>query len=270
MTATDKQGARMSKAEWGSDVIAEVLRELDVEYMAINPGATFRGVHDSVVNYLGNTKPEIILCNHEEIAVAIAHGYGKAAGKPMAAYVHNVVGLLHATMAIYNAWTNRSSVLVLGATGPMAADNRRPWIDWIHTASVQGNAVRDYVKWDDQPASIGAAIDSLIRAYQITTNHPQGPVYVCFDVTTQEERLDAPVQLPDFSSFPQPTRIQADPDALERATDLLVSAQRPVVVADFIGRSEEAANSLAAARRDALAARHIRRRPLQLPRAPSL
>ena len=244
MTATDKQGARMSKAEWGSDVIAEVLRELDVEYMAINPGATFRGVHDSVVNYLGNTKPEIILCNHEEIAVAIAHGYGKAAGKPMAAYVHNVVGLLHATMAIYNAWTNRSSVLVLGATGPMAADNRRPWIDWIHTASVQGNAVRDYVKWDDQPASIGAAIDSLIRAYQITTNHPQGPVYVCFDVTTQEERLDAPVQLPDFSSFPQPTRIQADPDALERATDLLVSAQRPVVVADFIGRSEEAANAL--------------------------
>ena len=139
MTATDKQGARMSKAEWGSDVIAEVLRELDVEYMAINPGATFRGVHDSVVNYYSEIpSPRSSSATMKQIAVAIAHGYGKAAGKPMAAYVHNVVGLLHATMAIYNAWTNRSSVLVLGATGPMAADNRRPWIDWIHTASVQG------------------------------------------------------------------------------------------------------------------------------------
>ncbi len=235
---------RTSKAEWGSDVIVDVLRDLGVEYVALNPGATFRGVHDSLVNYLGNERPELILCNHEEIAVAIAHGYGKAAGKPMAAYVHNVVGLLHASMAIYNAWANRSSVLVLGGTGPMAADGRRPWIDWIHTASVQGNAVRDFVKWDDQPASVGAAVESLIRAHQIATSAPQGPVYVCFDVATQEQRLDEPVELPDFAAFPAPTRIQADPEALEQAAELLISAERPVILADFIGRSEDAANAL--------------------------
>ena len=169
---------RFSKAEWGSDVIVEVLRDLGIEYVALNPGATFRGVHDSIVNFLGNKNPEMILCTHEEIAVAIAHGYGKAAGKPMAAYVHNVVGLLHASMAIYNAWANRSSMLVLGGTGPMAADGRRPWIDWIHTANVQGNAVRDFVKWDDQPASVGSSIESLIRGYHITSSAPEGPVYI--------------------------------------------------------------------------------------------
>lgn len=237
-------GARVSKAEWGSDVIVEVLRDLGVEYVALNPGATFRGVHDSIVNYLGNRAPELILCPHEEIAVAIAHGYGKAAGKPMAAYVHDVVGLLHASMAIYNAWANRSSVIVLGGTGPMAADGRRPWIDWIHTANVQGNAVRDFVKWDDQPASIGAAVESLIRAHQLTTSAPEGPVYVCFDVATQEQQIEEPFALPDLTAFPRPARIQADPDALERTAGLLTAAERPVVLANSLGRSPEAVGGL--------------------------
>lgn len=235
---------RISKAEWGSDVIVEILRDLGIEYVALNPGATFRGVHDSIVNFLGNKNPEMILCTHEEIAVAIAHGYGKAAGKPMAAYVHNVVGLLHASMAIYNAWANRSSMLVLGGTGPMAADGRRPWIDWIHTANVQGNAVRDFVKWDDQPASIGSSIESLIRGYQITTSPPEGPVYICFDVATQEEKINEPIELPKISSFPKPTNFQADLNAMEEAVNLLVSAKKPVVIADFIGKSPEAAKSL--------------------------
>ena len=242
--AAKGDGARVGKAEWGSDVIVEVLRGLGVEYVALNPGATFRGVHDSIVNYVGNREPELILCPHEEIAVAIAHGYGKAAGKPMAAYVHDVVGLLHASMAIYNAWANRSSVIVLGGTGPMAADGRRPWIDWIHTANVQGNAVRDFVKWDDQPASIGAAVESLIRAHQLTTSAPEGPVYVCFDVATQEQKLDAPFELPDLSTFPRPARIQADPEALEHAAELLVAAERPVVLANALGRSPEATDGL--------------------------
>ncbi len=235
---------RISKAEWGSDVIVETLRGLGIEYVAMNPGASFRGVHDSLVNYLGNERPELILCPHEEIAVAVAHGYGKAAGKPMAAYVHNVVGLLHATMAIFNASANRSAVLVLGGTGPMAADERRPWIEWIHTANVQGNAVRDYVKWDDQPASVGASVESLIRAYHIATSQPEGPVYVNFDVSTQEQQLTEPFEMPDLDAFPAPTRFQADPDALDHAASLLVDAQRPVVLADFLGRSEEATGGL--------------------------
>ena len=113
--ATKAKGSRISKAEYGSDVIAEAIRDLGIEYVALNPGASFRGIHDSFVNYLGNERPEMILCNHEEIAVAIAHGYGWAAGKPMAAFVHDIVGLLHASMAMFNAWMGRAGVLVLGA-----------------------------------------------------------------------------------------------------------------------------------------------------------
>ena len=207
--ATIKSNKRISKAEYGSDVIAEAIRELGIEYIALNPGASYRGVHDSLVNYLGNTKPEMILCNHEEIAVAIAHGYGRAAGKPMAAFVHDIVGLLHASMAMFNAWMARAGVLVLGGTGPVDANHRRPWIDWIHTANVQGNAVRDFVKWDDQPASAEAAVESLIRGYHLVNTEPKGPVYICFDTDVQEGKLDKPFEMPDFSAFSAPTRFNA-------------------------------------------------------------
>src|SRR5881628_2387408 len=144
-------------ARYGSDVIVDLLKGFGIQYAALNPGATYRGLHDSIVNYRGN-KPEIVTCTHEEIAVAIAHGYTKVTGKPMAAIVHDVVGLLHASMAIYYAHIDRAPVLVLGATGPLDRSKRRPYIDWIHSALVQGNAVRDFVKWDDQPASVAAEI----------------------------------------------------------------------------------------------------------------
>ena len=244
MTLGQSATGRVSKAAWGSDVIAETLRELRIEYVAMNPGATFRGVHDSIVNYLGNERPELILCNHEEIAVAIAHGYGRASGRPMAAFVHDIVGLLHASMAMFNAWMGRAGVLVLGATGPLDATHRRPWIDWIHTANVQGEAVRNFVKWDDQPGSVSASVESLIRAYHLVTTEPQGPVYICFDVGIQEEKLSSPFQFPDFSRFPGPTRFQADPAALDQVASILVGARNPVILADFLGRSEAATSGL--------------------------
>lgn len=225
------------RPEYGSDLIVDVLRGLGIEYAALNPGATFRGLHDSLVNYGRNLRPEMIQCCHEEIAVAVAHGYAKAAGRPMAAIVHNVVGLQHASMAIFNAWCDQAPVLVLGGTGPMAADRRRPWIDWIHTALVQGQAVRDYVKWDDQPASIAAIPEALVRGHRIAVTEPQGPVYVCFDADLQEQPLGAPPALPDFHRFAPPSRVQADPAALERAAALLDAAERPVIVAQYAGRA---------------------------------
>ncbi|HEU0073297.1 MAG TPA: thiamine pyrophosphate-dependent enzyme [Dehalococcoidia bacterium] len=233
-----------TKPEWGSDVIVETLRRLGMEYIALNPGASFRGVHDSLVNYAGNTRPEMILCPHEEIAVAIAHGYGRAAGKPMAAFVHDIVGLLHASMAIFNAWLARDPVLVLGGTGPVDANHRRPWIDWIHTANVQGTAVRDFVKWDDQPASPEAAVESLVRAYNLILSEPQGPVYVCFDTDVQEQKLDASFEMPDISRFNLPSRLAADPAAIAEAARMLVEAQRPVILANMLGRTAEAPNGL--------------------------
>ena len=143
------------KELWGSDAIAAMLRALDIPYLALNPGASYRGLHDSIVNYLGNERPQMLLCLHEESAVAIAHGYAKASGRMMGAVLHSNVGLMHGTMAIFNAWCDRVPMLILGATGPWDAAQRRPWIDWIHTASDQGALVRDYTKWDNQPG-VGA------------------------------------------------------------------------------------------------------------------
>src|SRR5579883_2804419 len=148
--------AMVAGPEYGSDAVVDVFRALGIEYVAGNPGSSYRGLHDSIVNYGGNRAPEFIECTHEEIAVAIAHGYAKTTGRPMVAAIHDVVGLQHASMALFNAFIDRAAVLAVGGTGPMDATLRRPWIDWIHTAQIQGNLVRDYVKWDDQPASVAA------------------------------------------------------------------------------------------------------------------
>ena len=189
---------------WGSDAAALMLRELGLPYVALNPGASYRGLHDSLVNLLGNRDPQMLLCLHEEHAVAIAHGYAKVTGKPMGAVVHSNVGLMHATMAIFDAWCDRVPVFVLGATGPVDAAMRRPWIDWIHTAQDQGALVRNFTKWDDQPASVAAAAESLLRAYRIMQTPPKGPVYICLDAALQESRIGQLPPLPSADRFRPP------------------------------------------------------------------
>lgn len=225
---------------YGSDVIVDVLRALGIEYVALNPGASYRGLHDSLVNYGGNQRPQMLLCHHEEIAVGIAQGYYKASGKMMGAIVHNVVGLQHATMAIFNAWCDRAPVLVLGGTGPMEAGLRRPWIDWIHTANLQGNLVRDFVKWDDQPHAVGDIPESLLRAYRTALTKPYGPVYVCFDCEVQEGAIESAPPLPDVNRYRPAAPIAAPEDAIARAAEWLVGAQLPVIVADRLSRSPAA------------------------------
>lgn len=241
---TQKTKPVSSKAQYGSDIIVDLLKALDIEYATFNPGATFASLHDSIVNYGGNQKPKLVLCCHEEIAVDIAHGYNLVAAKPMLAMVHNLVGLLHATMAIFNAWVDRAPVLILGAVGPLATEKRRPWIDWIHTALDQGNVVRDYVKWDDTAVSLPGAIDSILRGYQLMMTEPKGPVYVCLDATLQREKLDKPVTIPDVGRFVPPTSIQADSAALKKAAELLVAAEHPVIIADYLGRKPGAVDAL--------------------------
>ncbi len=240
--------ARPSRAEYGSDYIVELLRALDVPYCSFNPGASFRGVHDSLVNFdpEGKGGPGVVEVCHEEISVAIAHGYYRATGRPMAAIAHDVVGLQHATMAIFNAWVDRAPVLVLGGTGPMDTTQRRPWIDWIHTANVQGNLVRDFVKFDDQPATLQAVPDSLFRAYRTMLVEPPGPVYVCFDTTVQEVAAPEGLTVPDPAPYVQTSRPGADPAALARAADMLAEARRPVIVAGRVGRHRESVAHLAA------------------------
>lgn len=233
-----------NQPEFGSDVIVDLMKGFDIEYAAFNPGATFRGIHDSIVNYGGNIKPQVIFCCHEEISVAIAHGYGKAKGRPMAAITHNIVGLQHASMAIFNAWCDQVPVIVLGGTGPMDTTRRRPWIDWIHTALVQGNQVRDYVKWDDQPQTLEGVPMSFIRAYRVATTEPKGPVYICYDTDLQEKAIQERIPIPDLSRFAPPASMQANPESLRQAARFLVEAQSPLIIADYLGRNPDAVSAL--------------------------
>lgn len=224
---------------WGSDYLVDVIRALDLKYVALTPGASFRGLHDSLVNHLGNADPQMLLCLHEEHTVALAHGYAKVTGEPMGVILHSNVGLMHATMTIYNAWCDRKPVLIFGATGAVDAAKRRPWIEWIHTAKDQGALVRDYTKWDDQPASLPAAAESMLRASMIARTAPCAPVYVCFDVSLQEERAPDDIGLPDTSRFKKPLSPQPAPEAIQEAARLLAAAKNPLILIGRVARSTE-------------------------------
>jgi thiamine pyrophosphate-dependent acetolactate synthase large subunit-like protein len=217
-------------ARWGSDAIAELLRALDIEFVALTPGASFRGLHDSLVNHLGNERPRMLLALHEEHAVSIAHGYARVAGRPMAVALHANVGLMHATMAIFNAWCDRIPMLLLGGVGPMDATQRRPWVDWIHTARDVGALIRGYTKWDDQPASVAAALEAIVRAWQIASTPPAGPVYVALDAAIQEQMIDARVVPPPLARFRPPLPGEASREVVERVATALANAARPLML----------------------------------------
>ena len=223
---------------WGSDAIAEILRRLDLPFISLNPGASYRGLHDSLVNFTGNRAPEIVLCLHEEHAVALAHGFAKVTGRPMAVALHSNVGLMHATMALFNAFCDRVPMVVLGATGPLDASRRRPWIDWIHTAADQAALIRDYVRWDDQPGSIPAAIESIVRADQLTRGYPSAPTYVCLDSALQEAPLEVPPRFPDPARHRPPALPGPDPRAASEIATALARSERPLLAVGRVGRDE--------------------------------
>lgn len=225
---------------FGSDVVADVLRALDIPYITLTPGASFRGLHDSLVNYLGNERPQILLCLHEEHAIAIAHGWAKVTGSPLAAALHSNVGLFHASMAIFNAWCDRMPLLIVGATGPVDAIRRRPWIDWIHTARDQGAIVRPYTKWDDQPASPAAAREAICRAVWLSTSVPMAPVYVNLDAGMQEQAVREPLAPIDVARLVPAVRPGASQGLVAEAASVLKGAARPVIMIGRVSRSEQA------------------------------
>jgi thiamine pyrophosphate-dependent acetolactate synthase large subunit-like protein len=225
---------------WSSDAIARMLQALEVPWVSLVPGASFRGLHDSLVNHTGNQRPQMILCLHEGAAVSVAHGYAKASGRMMGTILHSNVGLLNGSMGIFNAWCDRVPMLILGATGPWDAAKRRPWIDWIHTASDQGALVRGYTKWDNQPASVPAAYDALLRAAQMATTAPCGPTYVNLDAALQESKLGALPTLPDPSRFGAPDSPRPAPELIARAASVLSGASSPVIL---VGRGKRTIES---------------------------
>ena len=215
---------------WGSDVAAEMLRRLGIKYVCVNPGSSFRGLHDSLVNYLGNDDPKLMLALHEQSVVAIAHGYAKVTGKPMAVVVHSNVGLMCGLMSVFNAWCDRMPILMLGATGAVNSAVRRSWIDWSHTFRDQGALVRHYVKWDEQPASPQAVVDSMLRAYQAACTAPCGPSYVILDRRLQEDALSKEIVIPDIARYAPPLPGAPSEAAVSQAAAWLHAAKNLAIM----------------------------------------
>ena len=233
----------VSDQRWGSDVIADFLKAHGFEFVSFNPGASFRAIEESIVNYNDNT-PTVIQAQNEGLSVAIAHGYAKATGDPALCLLHNTVGTLNGAMGIYNAYVDRVPLLLVGGSGPLRKSKRRPWIDWIHTNLDQGALVREYTKWDDEPAHIDGVAESIVRAYNVANTRPKGPVYLTLDHELQEKELDEPIPIPDPAAFPGPTRPAPDSKAIARVADALVEANRPVALVDAVGDSQRAVEAL--------------------------
>ena len=179
-----------------SDFMVDVIKSLDIAYLPCNPAQSFRGLHESLINYGGNKKPEFLTCTHEEASVAMAHGYFKIAGKPLLVLCHGTVGLQHAAMAIYNAWCDRVPVIVMGGTDLDAA-KRPPGVPTFHSAQDINALVREFTKWDDQPVSLPHFAQSFVRAYKLAMTPPHEPVMIALDCGLQEEAVARPRQAHD-------------------------------------------------------------------------
>ena len=221
----------------GSDFMVDVLKSLGIDYVAANPGSSFRGLHESVINYGGNEKPEFITCCHEESAVAMAHGYSKIEGKPMAVFLHSDVGLQHGSMAIYNAFCDRAPVYLI-AGNALEINARRPGVEWDHSVQDAAAIVRDCLKWDDTPISLDHFAESAVRAYKIATTTPMAPVLLVADGELQEGPIpdDAKYHIPKFTQAMPP---QGDSGSVAEAARMLVAAENPAILLERTARTAD-------------------------------
>jgi thiamine pyrophosphate-dependent acetolactate synthase large subunit-like protein len=227
----------------GSDFMVDVIKALGLEYVAANPGSSFRSLQESLINYGGNKNPEFITCLHEESSAGMAHGYAKAAGKPMAILAHGTVGLQHASMGIYNAWSDRVPMMVI-AGNVLDATKRRAGVEWYHSVQDAAALLRDFTKWDDQPASLQHFAESMVRAYKISTTPPMEPVVIVADGDLQEgpiEQHEPPLEIPRLTAVTPP---QGDSGGLAEAAKLLVAADNPVILADRVARTPDGVTRL--------------------------
>lgn len=226
----------------GSDFMVDVIKDLELPFITTNPGSSFRGLHESLVNYGGNSKPELLTCPHEEQAIAMAHGYAKVAGgKPIGVLVHGTVGLQHASMAMYNAWCDRVPMVVLGGNH-LDATERRSGVEWSHSAQDAARVVRDFTKWDDAPLSLQHFSESMARAYKIATTAPMGPVVVIIDAHLQEAEMGS--QAPTIPGVAPTVPPRGGAAALEEAARWLVEAENPVIVVDLMAHDQDGVERL--------------------------
>src|SRR5215470_14696074 len=236
-TETPRESANRIGGKAGSDFMVDVIKTLDIKYLPANCASSYRGIHESLINYGGNKMPEFLTCMHEESAVAMAHGYFKIAGKPLMTLCHGTVGLQHASMAIYNAWCDRVPVIVVGGNDLDAA-TRPPGVPTFHSAQDINAMVRDFTKWDDTPVSLQHFAQSMVRAYKIAMTPPYGPVAISLDAGLQQEPIRNNGEKLSIPRYVPTSPPQGDSGAVKEAARLLAGAERPVIVVDRAARTD--------------------------------
>lgn len=235
-----QNGDSSPKAGWGSDFVAKQLSKVHIPYFVLVPGSSYRGLHDSLVNLNGNNSPEMVVCLHEEHAIAIAHGYAKVTEKPLACGLHANVGLMHASMAIFNAFIDRVPMVIFGATGPLDTTKRRPWIDSTHTAVDQAALVRNYTKWDDQPSTVNSAIRSVIKATAVASVKPCAPTYIVLDVGLQEsEYNEQDVRYPDTERYLNQQSAGASQADVKKVAQALKESTKALIMFGRMNRTQK-------------------------------
>ena len=223
--------------------MVDVIKSMKIEYIYSNPASSFRGLHESLINYGKNTMPEFLTVTHEEASVAMCHGHFKATGKPQMALMHGTVGLQHAAMAVYNAWADRVPLIMIGGND-LDASKRPPGVPTVHSAQDINALVRDFTKWDDQPVSLQHFSQSFVRAYKYAMTPPYGPVMLALDAGVQQASIKPEEKDLYTPRYVAPSPPHGDPNALREAAKLLVNAQNPVIVADRCARTQAGINSL--------------------------
>lgn len=231
------QNDPVQQSSSGGDFMVDVLKTIGFDYVTQTPASTFRGLHEAILNHGMNKMPEVLSCVHEEIAVAMAHGYAKIEGRPLAVMVQGTVGLQHASMPLYNAWCDQAPIYMI-AGNTVDAAKRGFSFEWAHAAIDPAVIVRDYVKWDDQPASLQHFAESAVRAYQIAMTPPFAPVLLSLDSELQENPI------PNRSALAIPKLVQVSPPqgdsgAVADVAQQLVKAQNPVIIAERMARTPQ-------------------------------
>lgn len=234
--ASTTQREPLSPPQFGADFMIDVIKSLGFEYVAANPGSSYRGLHEATINYGGNRNPELLTCLHEEASVAMAHGYFKIEGKPMANYMYGTVGLQHAAMAVYSAYCDRVPVVIF-VGNDADVTNRASRTDINHSAQDVAQMVRDFTKWDDAPVSLNAFAESTVRAYKIAMTPPCGPVVIAVDKYLQERAIPegTKLRIPRLASTTAPA---GDRAAVAEAAKMLVNAEFPVILTERAARTE--------------------------------
>jgi acetolactate synthase-1/2/3 large subunit len=212
----------------GADFMADVLKTLPIDYLCSNPADKTAGLQESLTGpYGGNKSPEWITCTHEEISVAMGHGYYKIEGRMLAMAGHSTVGLMHAAMAVYNAYCDRVPVYLIFGNFQQPTN---------HAAIDTSAPIREFIRWYTNPMSLSAFAENAVRAFALASTPPTLPVLVTIDADMQENPIQGREPRIPKLTIPEPP--SGDENSVRETARLLVQAQNPVLIADRYARTQ--------------------------------